>query len=854
MPAKSRARSHASHSPSSRLSPDSQANLILFREKVSEACSQAGRLQKELANELGIDPKVLSRKLHAAKQAFLTHEQVKKVIKTLASWDAISTQTEAVELLTLMGLRRESFLNEEWQTPPLNRLEPLPKDAARIAAATAHATVPSLPMAPTALIGREAIVQGLLDRMRQPSVRLLTLFGTGGVGKTRLALKTARALQHDFADGVHFVSLATIHDAALVPPEIVQALGLTEPVMRGDRGSQGVSSSETLLKGFLREKSLLLVLDNVEQIPGIASLISDILSTAPLLKVMVTSRVVLRLYGEYEFEVPPLEVCSLDALADREYVSQFPAIRLFVERAQAVSPTFHLNEHNMATIAHICARLDGLPLAIELAAARTKLFSLSAILEKLADRTGQRLTFLRSTARDVPERQQTLQEALDWSYGLLDLPLQRLFRHLGVFLGGWTVDAVAAICLRHGKPAARDVALDLIEALIDHSLVKRVMLESGSTDEHQDPRFYLLETIREYALRQLEASGELEAAQLRHAEYYLALAERVEPKLYGRDQSSAVAMLTLEQDNLRAALEWAIEGDETELAQRLCGALGIFWEARTAFQEAHRWIDVALEMPGQVSPTIRARLLMAASRLALWEVACERSRELAGQALALYEVLGDEAGKTHAIFQIGDTWHMQGEYVQAAPFLEQSAHRLYEIGDMRTYAFALSRLGAIAILENNFPQEWTRLNEALPLLRQYSEPGLLTVTLVYLGVLSVVQGGLKQSASYLHEGLLLAQKTGNRFMLASDLIAFGCLLGITQGPSYAAKVCSAAEALFASLNTSLPVAYGPLYHAYLDGVKAQVDETTWAAWWVEGKALSAEEVTQLVLEASAGLL
>ena len=850
MPAKSRARSHASHSPSSRLSPDAQANLILFREKVGEACSQAGRLQKELASELGIDPKVLSRKLHGAKQAFLTHEQVKKAIKTLASWDAISTQAEAVELLTLMGLRRESFSNEEWQTAPLNRLEPPRKDYARVTAASAHSTIPPLPVAPTALIGREAIVQGLLDRMRQPAVRLLTLFGTGGVGKTRLALKAARALQHDFADGVHFVSLATIHDAALVPPEIVQALGLSEPVMRGDPANQGVSSSEALLKGFLREKSLLLVLDNVEQIPGIASFIRDALSTAPLLKVMVTSRVVLRLYGEYEFEVHPLEVCSLDALADKEYVSQFPAIRLFVERAQAVNPTFHLNEDNMATIAHICARLDGLPLAIELAAARTKIFSLSAILEKLADRTGQRLTFLRSTARDVPVRQQTLQETLDWSYGLLDLPLQRLFRHLGVFLGGWTVGAVAAICLPHDKPAARDVSLDLIEALIDHSLVKRVMLESGSSEEQQEPRFYFLETIREYALRQLEASGEREAAQRRHAEYYLALAERVEPNLYGRDQSSAVAMLTLEQDNLRAALEWAIEGRETELAQRLCGALGMFWEARTTFQEAHRWIDVALKMPGQVTSAIRARLLMAASRLALWEVACERSRELAGEALALYEALGDEAGKTHAIFQIGDTWHMQGEYVQAAPFLEQSAHRLYEMGDQRTYAFALSRLGAIAILENNFPQAWTRLNEALPLLRQYSEPGLLTVTLVYLGVLSVVQGDLKQSASYLHEGLLLAQKTGNRFMLASDLIAFGCLLGITQGPSYAAKVCSAAEALFASLNTALPVAYGPLYNAYLSGVRSQVDESTWTAWWAEGKSLSAEEVTQLVLEAS----
>lgn len=851
MPIKSDAHSQASHSFSS----DSQAHLALFRKKVSDACRQVGRQQKELAKELNIDPKVLSRKLHGAKQAFLTHEQVKRVIKTLASWDAISTSVEAIELLALMGLRRESFSDRDWKTEPLNRLEPVPgsNSTRTTSASAAHSAIPPLPVTPASLIGREALVQTLLDRMRQPAVRLLTLFGTGGVGKTRLALKVARALQHDFADGVFFVSLATLHDVALVPTSIVQVMGLSEPVMRDGSGTPGVSSGEALLIKFLHDKSLLLVLDNVEQIPGMASFVSDLLSTAPQLKVMVTSRSVLHLYGEHEFEIPPLEVCSLDALSNREYVSQFPAIRLFVERAQALKPAFQLTESNMATVAQICARLDGLPLAIELAAARTKVFSLPTILEKLTDRTGQSLTFLRSTARDVPQRQQTLLDTLDWSYGLLDLPLQTLFRHLGVFPGSWTIDAVVAICFPHQKAATRDAALDLIEALIDHSLVKRMMLAAESSDEQQEPRFYLLETIREYALKQLEASGEREMAQRRHMEYYVAMAERVEPQLYGRDQSPALSMLTLEQDNLRAALEWAIERHEAELVQRMCGALGIFWEARTSFQEAHRWIDVALNMSGQVSPTIRARLLMAASRLALWEVACERSRELAGQALALYEALGDEAGKTHATFQIGDTWHMQGEYTKAAPYLEQSARRLRVMGDLRTYAFALSRLGAIAILENNFPQAWTRLNEALPLLRDYSEPGLITVTLVYLGVLAVAQGDLKLSAGYLREGLLLAQKTGNRFMLASDLIAFGCLLGITQGPSYAARVCSAAEALFASLNTALPVAYGPLYNAYLSGVKSQVDEPTWEAWWAEGKMLSAEEVTKLVLEASEGL-
>jgi len=286
------------------------------------------------------------------------------------------------------------------------------------------------------------------------------------------------------------------------------------------------------------------------------------------------------------------------------------------------------------------------------------------------------------------------------------------------------------------------------------------------------------------------------------------------------------------------------------MVQRLCSALGLYWEASTQFQEAHRWIDVALKMKQNTSPAIRAKLLMAASRLALWEVACARSRELAEEALALFEAVGDNVGKTSAIFQIGDTWHMQGEYTLASKYLEESSHLLREQQDWRIYAFALSRLGAMAILQNNYSQAWIWLNEALPLLREYSEPGLLNVTLVYLGVLAMAQGDLSKGTNYLREGLLLAQQTGNRYMLASDLIAFGCLLGTTRDPSYAARVCSAAEALFASLNTALPVAYGPLYSAYLGSLKSQVDEATWETWWAEGKALSQEEVSKLAFDAS----
>ena len=830
----------------------SPTNLDRFREKVAAARRRTGRLQRELADALGIDAQVLSRKLHSAKQTFPTHAEVKQIIKTLAAWDAITTQVEAIELLSLMGLKVESFSDQEWNAAPLNRLESASHPSTPSAASprpVPYACAP-LPAPSTSLIGRESHVQMLLDRLRQPSVRLLTLLGTGGVGKTRLALEVTRAAQHDFADGVFFVSLATIRDAALVPSTIVQAMHLSEPIAGGDPGRQSVSLPEDVLKGFLREKELLLVLDNVEQIPDIAPFISDLLSTAAALKVMVTSRSVLHLYGEHEFDVPPLEVCAPDQVSDPDDVSQFPAIRLFVERAQAVDPAFRITAYNAATIAHVCARLDGLPLAIELAAGRTKVLPLPLILQRLVGGTGQSLTFLRTTARNILQRHQTLHDTLDWSYELLDPPQQRLFRRLSVFLGGWTLHAALAIGMAKDQTATLDDVLEQVESLIDHSLVKRMSREEGPLQENPEPRFHLLETIREYGLGRLGACGEREAMQRRHATYYLAMAECMEPNLSGREQTVAVSMLAREQDNLRAALAWAIEHDEAEIAQRMCGALGRFWEARTQFQEAHRWIDAVLKMTQETPPAVRAKLLMAASRLALWEIACEHSRELAQEALLLYEAIGDVVGKTWAIFQIGDTWHQQGEYTLAIRYLEESLHLLHEQENWGGYAFTLSRLGAMATLQGNFPQAWTYLSEAVTLQREYSEPVLLNVTLVYLGVLALVQGDLIQSITFLREGLLLAQQTDNRYMLATDLIAFGCLLGTMRGPSYAAQVCSAAEALLESLNTALPAAYRPLYDAYLGSLKSQVDETTWQTWWAEGKALSQEEMSRLALAAS----
>lgn len=828
----------------------SPIHLDLFREKVSAARRQTGHLQRELADALSIDPQVLSRKLHAAKQAFLTHAEIKQIIKTLADWNAIDTQAQAAELLALMGLKREIFSDEEWNAHPLDRLDASPQRSTQDSPAFVPAAGSSFPISSTSLIGRDHEIQLLHDLLRQPAVRLLTLHGTGGVGKTRLALEAARAVQEDFAAGVFFIPLAALHDAALVPSTLVQALHLSEPFVTQNPGEQKVSSPEDLLKGFLHDKKLLLILDNVEQIPGITPFISDLLHSTADLKIMVTSRAMLHLYGEYAFDVPPLMVSSPDdpsnASLSEEDIS--PAVRLFVERASAVHPTYQANAQDLTIIAQICARLDGLPLAIELAAVRTKTFPLPTILQRLMGEKGQSLTFLRSTAHDISQRHQTLYKTLDWSYELLAPEQQVLFRRLSVFPAGWTLQAARDIVLSELPASTLDDVLERIESLLDHSLVKQVPYIQDSFS--QELRFYLLETIREYGQGRLEESGEHAKIQRRHAIYYLVLTEDIEPELSDRTQSRAVSILAREEDNLRAALEWAIAKNEAEIAQRLCGALGMYWEARTQFREAHRWIDVVLPMSQETPPAVRGKLIMAASRLALWEVAYEQSRTLAQQALALYSAMDDATGRAWAIFQIADTWHMQGEYPLAISYFEKCLPLLHDQANWRGYAFALSRMGAMAMLQGNFSQSLQYLNEALGLLREYSEPALLNVTLVYLGVLTFVQGDFPSSIAYLREGVLLAQHTNNRYTMATALISLGCVLGVIRAPSYAARVCSAAEALFASLHTALPMAYRPLYDSYITSLKSQVDEPTWTAWWTEGSSLSLDEVCSLVLAAS----
>jgi predicted ATPase/DNA-binding XRE family transcriptional regulator len=458
----------------------------------------------------------------------------------------------------------------------------------------------NLPAQPTTLIGRTKEIAAVRDLLLRTDVRLVTLTGPGGTGKTRLALQAAAELLDNFADGVYVVMLEPISDPALVAPTIAQTLGVKE------RAGQAPLER---LKAHLRDRRLLLLLDNFEQILAAAPIVAELLAAAPELKVLITSRALLHLYGEHEFAVPPLAVPDLNELPPLDALAQFAAVDLFVQRARAVKLDFALTHANAPAIAEICARLDGLPLAIELAAARTKLFTPEALLARLRNR----LALLTGGARDLPARQQTLRGTLDWSYNLLDASEQRLFRRLGVFVGGCTLEAAAAVMSSELRAVSDDLynseldILDGLASLLDKSLLRQ---NEGPDDE---PRFVMLETIREYALERLAESGEEETVRNQHAAYYFALAHEAERHLRGAEQVRWLGRLALEHDNLRAALAWsqahtgAADAENLLVQEQIADVYYLLGERSKAvpiYQEAlDRWYRRA-DLP----PLLEARL------------------------------------------------------------------------------------------------------------------------------------------------------------------------------------------------------------------------------------------------------
>jgi predicted ATPase/class 3 adenylate cyclase len=574
----------------------------------------------------------------------------------------LSTTTQA-----LVGTELEDDLSLEdlgphrlKDLPSLDRLwqldvEGLPHDFPALKSQDARPN--NLPELATPLIGRGDELRTVAELLHNRP--LLTITGPGGAGKTRLALAAGRQALADFADGVFFVPLEDARDRASVVSAIALALGVRE---KPDRDlTDGVLQ-------FLRERELLLILDNFEQVMSAAPLISDMLTRSSALRIIVTSREILHLSVEQAYDVPPLAVPDPRALPDLAALSKYEAVALFIERAQAVKPDFNLTAENAPAVAAICARLDGLPLAIELAAARLKILTPQQILERLDHRLG----LLSGGASDVPERQRTLRGAIEWSFELLDDPERRLLERLAVFAGGWTLDAAEEVC-RSAAELGTDL-LDGLSSLADKSLVH-------AREDASDPRFAMLQVIREFALEKLESSGAAESIRRRHAEHMMAVAERAGPELVGFDMRDWNRRLRLDEENLRGALRWALDTGELDIGLRTASAIWRYWHYWGVPREGRDWVQELLDKPGAPQMASRAKGLAALASLTYWLGDMVRADDLYSQALDIYRQLGDEARVTETIDAMCWTAVGQGDFEGAMARVQEAMGRYQNIGD-----------------------------------------------------------------------------------------------------------------------------------------------------------------------------
>jgi len=614
------------------------------------------------------------------------------------------------------------------------------------------------PASLTSLLGRERETVTLGQFLTRSDVRLVTITGPGGVGKTSLALQVAHELQDAFTDGVFFISLAANTDSTLVIPTIAHTLGVVESPNRLILDS---------LKDFLHNKQTLLLLDNFEQIISAAPLLTELLEACAGLRMLVTSREALHLRGEHEFPLSPL------ALPDRpslEILMQYPSVALFVQRAQASQPDFRLTSENASAVTEICARLDGLPLAIELAAARIKLLPPPALLERLQ---GSPLGLLTSGAHDLPARQQTLRSAIQWSYDLLNADEQRTFRSLSVFVGGCTLQAA----LTSMEPPT---SLDTLDSLVNKSLLRQ-------TETDEAPRLTMLETIREFGLEQLAQTHELESTRGAHAEYYLSFVEEAESHLTGADQKAWIKRLDLEKDNLRAALYWAMENHEAEFAQRMAGALQAFWLTRGYWSEGRRWLEESLAMDSgaALAPAVRAKTLYGAGALTRFQGDFARARMLLEQSLMLYRPLADKTGVLMALVELSRITAFQEDQTAKVSFLSEAASLLETLPDTVMKAYAYSEL-AIAMLDMKvspiqIPPEAPRyMAESVRINRALNNPAGLALALARQASGALFTGDFALMASQLDEAERLALELGDERIL-SRLAGIRTLLDMQKG-------------------------------------------------------------------------
>jgi predicted ATPase/class 3 adenylate cyclase len=724
----------------------------------------------------------------------------------------------------------------------------------------------NLPVQVTSFIGRSKEkdeIKQLLTRER-----LLTLTGPSGSGKTRLALQAAVEMVEQFKDGVFWVALGPVTEPGLVASTIAQTLGAGE--------SSGRSILDSL-KDHLGQQSILLLLDNFEQVISAAPLIAEILAACSELKILITSREGLRISGESEYPVLPLALPDLKQLPALESLSQVAAVDLFIQRARAVRPGFTLTKDTAPAVAEICCRLDGLPLAIELAAARTKLLPPRDMLARLE----RRLEFLTGGGRDLPARQKTLRNAIAWSYDLLDENEQKLFRRLAVFAGGCTVDAVEAVA---GEVPPRGDGLDRLESLLDKSLLQEVEGAEGEL------RFMMLETLREFGLEQLEASGELAATQLRHADYFLSIAEQTEAKLERAGQVEWINRMEQEHDNLRAALAWSKTAeDAAKTCLRLAGALGLFWEARGYYTEGRELLAAILSTEtAQGRTAARARVLARAAELSYRQSDYAATMAFGEEGLSIYRQVGDRPGMASTLLKLGNAATETGDYKAASKFIEEALRtwgglkdkhgiaralissgwvalrsgkyelakrRLVEaltisrdLGDTRHIAFELAGLGEVALRQQDYARATQLVEESLELRRQLGNKWGVGVSLGILGWVAMREEKWERAIARLNESLAVRREIGDQSGSAwclERLAAVAMAQGLAEK---AARLFGAGSALRASIQSVIDPADQPAYESKISSLRRELGQERFTAVWDEGRALALERAVAYALE------
>jgi predicted ATPase/transcriptional regulator with XRE-family HTH domain len=722
----------------------------------------------------------------------------------------------------------------------------------------------------TPLIGRTHEVTALRECLLRSDVRLLTLVGAPGIGKTRLGLQVAADLSGAFADDVCFVALAPISDPSLVIATIAHALGVEE--------TAGLSLLDALLAS-LRSKHVLLLLDNFEQVVTAAPRIAELLAAAPRLKVLVTSRGALHLSAEHQFAVAPLGLPDLNHLPPLETMTQNAAVDLFVQRAQSVKLDFTLTESNAPAVAEICVRLDGLPLAIELAAARSKLLAPRVLLARL----DSRLTMLTRGAQDLPARQQTLRAAIAWSYDLLSQDEQALFRRLGVFVGGCTLEAAEAVCNLEGDLPLE--MLDRLGILLDKSLIQN---NQGSDDES---RFIMLETIREFALEQLLESGEAETIRRKHALFFLLLAETAEPQLFSPARGRWLEQLDREHDNLRAALAWSqATTDAGEIGLQLVGALLWFWNYRSYLTEGRsraesvlaknrssesRAVANALYSAGVMAwsqddyPVARTWLVESVQR---WReigdqrglacalshmgmVACDQNdypaaHDLCAEGVAICRERMDPWDLAFTLFFFGNVAYARGDYAAARTIYEESLGLWRMVADPWGLALPLCRLGNIAGKQGDYAMARKLLEEGLAILRQVGPKWTIPYLLADLAEVALCQGKYRYATEDMAKSLALFQELGLSNAIADSLEQFARAAEGQKQLERAVRLWGAAEAWREVIGAGMRLGERQSYECVVAVTRAQLDEATFATAWAAGRAMTVEQAIAYALEGS----